>query len=331
MQFGHPQSFRLFAILPAFFLFYWIAFRMRRGALENFLGPHLISRLLIAVSPFKRKLKAALLLFSLCFIILSLAEPKWGFHIEEVKRRGIDLVIALDVSKSMLAEDVKPNRLSRAKLEIESLLNRLPGDRVALLLFAGSAFIQCPLTLDYGAVKLFLEDVTIESIPRGGTNIGGAIQKSIEAFEGEEGGERVILLLTDGEDHGGGLEEALGQAKKKHITIYPVGVGKREGAPIPVADASGRIEYLRSRDDSIVLSKLDPRLLERMAQETGGTGGILGVGDFTLEELYEGSIARLGKGELTTTQKKEYHHRFQWPLAIGFILLYLEGLVSERK
>ena len=264
-------------------------------------------------------------------MIFALADPKWGFHIEEVKRRGIDLIIALDVSKSMLAEDVKPSRLGRAKLEIESLLESLRGDRVGLVTFAGSSFIQCPLTLDYSTVKLFLEDVSIESIPRGGTDVGGAIRKSVEAFQGEEAGDRVVLLITDGEDHGETLDAALSEAKEKEIKIYPVGIGKTEGAPIPIEGEKGQVQYLRDRGGAVVLSKLDLGLLERIASATGGGGGVIGSGDFSVEDLYEKSIAKLEKGELGSTQKKEYHHRFQWPLAAGFILLYLEGLISERK
>ena len=331
MLFGNPHHFGLLGILPALILFYIIAFRNRRSALEQFAGSTLAPKLLIGVSPLKQKLKAALLVFSLFFMILALAEPKWGFHIEEIKRRGVDLVMALDVSKSMLAEDLKPNRLSRAQLEMESLLESLRGDRVGLVVFAGSSFIQCPLTLDYATAKLFLEDVSIESIPRGGTDVGDAVKKSIEAFEGEEAGDRVILLITDGEDHGGSLDAALKEAKEKEIKIYPVGIGKTEGAPIPLQSEGGQVQYLRDPSGSVVLSKLDLRLLERIASHTGGRGGIIGSGDFSLEELYERSIAKLDKAELGSTQKKEYHHRFQWPLAAGFILLYLEGLISERK
>ena len=157
------------------------------------------------------------------------------------------------------------------------------------------------------------------------------IGKAIEAFQGEEGGDRVILLLTDGEDHGAQLDSSLKEAKEKNIMIYPVGVGKREGAPIPLEGEKGEVAYLRSRKGEVVLSKLDIALLEKIASATGGRGGIIGSGDFSLEELYEKSIAKLEKGELGSTQKKAYHHRFQWPLAVGVMLLCLEGLIRERK
>jgi len=331
MQFGEPNHFGLFGILPGLVLFYIFTFQKRRAALEKFAGPLLMPKLLVGVSPFKQTLKATLLVLSLFFMILALCEPKWGFHIEEIKRRGVDLVIALDVSKSMLAEDLKPSRLDRAKLEIGTLLDSLRGDRVGLVAFAGSAFIQCPLTLDYATARLFLEDMSVESIPRGGTDVGGAIKKSIEAFEGEETGDRVVLLLTDGEDHGNSLDKALEEAKQKEIKLYPVGIGKTEGTPIPIQGEGGQVQYLRDREGGVVLSRLDPGLLQRIAGSTGGMGGVIGSGDFSLEDLYEKSISKLEKGELGSAQKKEYHHRFQWPLAAGLILLYLEGLLSERK
>ena len=331
MLFGNPHAFGFFGTLPLLVLFYLFAFKRRKSALEKFAGPTLTPKLLVGVSPFKQKLKPALLVVSIFFMILALAEPKWGFHMEEVKRRGVDLVIALDVSKSMLAEDLKPNRLSRAKLEIQNLLESLRGDRVGLVVFAGTSFIQCPLTLDYSTVKLFLEDVGIESIPRGGTDVGGAIKKSIEAFAGEEAGDRVIFLVTDGEDHGTSLDASLKEAQEKGIKIYPIGIGKSEGAPIPVAGEKGELQYLRDRDASVVLSKLDLGLLERIASATGGRGGVIGSGDFSLEDLYERSVTKLEKAELGSSQKKEYHHRFQWPLAAGLVLLYLEGLLSEKK
>lgn len=331
MQFGKGEYLWLLGMIPLLALFYGMMFQKRRKALFQFADPQVVEKLLVAVSPFKRKIKVALFLFSLSFMIFSLMEPKWGFHMEEVRRRGIDLVIALDVSKSMLAQDVKPDRLSRAKLEIESLFERLGGDRVALVGFAGSAFIQCPLTLDYATAKLFLEDMTIQSIPRGGTDIGGAILKSLEAFQGEGGGEEAVILLTDGEDHGTALSQALEKAKKKKVTLYPVGIGKREGAPIPLTDEEGKIQYLRDSRGEVVLSRLDLRLLERIAAVTGGKGGVIGSGDFSLEALYEREISRLGKTELTSHQKKEYHHRFQWPLALAIACLVAEGILSERR
>jgi len=331
MQFGKPHYFWLLGLIPLLIVFYWIVFQRRKSALERFSGKILTQKLLIAVSSLKQKLKAILIILVFIFLIFTLTEPKWGFHIEEVRREGIDMVIALDISKSMLAEDLKPSRMVRATLEIESLLEQLTGDRVGLVAFAGSAFIQCPLTLDYATIRLFLNDLDIYSIPRGGTDIGGAIRKSVEAFEGSSGGEKIILLLTDGEDHGGQLTVALKEAKALDITVYPIGIGRDEGAPIPSVDSEGKIQYLRNREGEIVLSKLDPRLLEKIAVLSGGSGGIIGHGDFSLEELYRRKIAKLEKEELSSQQKKEYHHRFQWPLVLAVSFLYMEGLLRERR
>jgi len=330
MRYGNPDAFWFLLLIPCLALFYTVAFRQRRKALTRF-GGQLTERLLLANSPLKQKMKATLITFSVLWMALALVEPKWGFHMLEVKRRGIDLVIALDVSKSMLAEDIKPNRLARAKLEIESLFDRLKGDRVALVGFAGGSFIQCPLTLDYATARLFLDDMHVHSIPQGGTDIGGAILKSIAAFEGSEQGKQAILFLTDGEDHKGKLTEALNEAKKRDIPIYPVGIGKTEGAPIPSLEEGDGSRYLRDRQGEIVLSKLDPHLLEKIAVTTGGKVGLLGTGSFSLEDLYEKEIETLEKRELESQQKKEYHHRFQWPVAFALFLLTLEGLINERR
>jgi len=287
--------------------------------------------ILQGVSGGRRWTKALLIGLAFSFLILTLAEPKWGFQIQEVKRRGVDLVIALDLSNSMLAQDVKPSRLQRAKLEIESLLKVIKGDRVGLVAFAGVAFLQCPLTLDYATVRLFLDDLNVASLPRAGTDLGQALRKSVEAFEGQEGGERIVFLMTDGEDHGRSLEEALSEAKKKGIVLYPVGLGRPEGSPIPIVEEGEERRYLRDREGEIVLSKADGTVLERIAAATGGKAGQIGSGTFSLRDLYQREIVPREKRELDTQQTKNYFHRFQWPLAAAIFFLYLEGVLSERK
>ena len=328
MQFARPGYFGWFGILPVVLLFYLLMFRRRRLLLERFADPSLLQQLLSGVSLIKQRLKPCFILLALTFLILALAQPQRGFQIEEVKRRGVDLVIALDVSKSMLAQDVKPNRLERARLEIESLLNTLRGDRVGLVGFAGDAFLQCPLTLDDATAKLFLKDLDVRSIPVGGTELGGAIHQAVSAFEVQEGGERVVLLITDGEDHGTRLERTLEEAKKQRVVIYPIGIGRRGGAPIPVVEEGGQRHYLRSREGEIVISKPNGTLLEKIAAATGGKVGAISSG---LEDIYVREIAKREKRELASQQKRQYHHRFQWPLAVGIFFLYLEGLISERK
>lgn len=331
MQFARPGYFGGFGILPLLVVFFLLMFRQRRLLLERFADPSLLKQLLSGVSVVKQRLKPFLILVAFSFFVLALAEPQWGYQIETVKRRGVDLVIALDVSNSMLAQDVKPNRLERAKLEIESLFNTLKGDRVGVIAFAGDAFLQCPLTLDYATAKLFLNDLTVASIPIGGTDLGGAVRKAVSAFEGQEGGERVVLLITDGEDHGTQLERSLEEAKEKKVLIYPIGIGRRGGAPVPILDESGQRRYLRDRSGEVVISKPDWAVLEQVAVATGGKVGSIGSGKTSLEDIYEEEITKREKKELASQQKRQYHHRFQWPLAVGLFFLYLEGLISERK
>ena len=331
MVFGRPDYFRLFWALPCLALFYLFRFYRGQKLLSRFADRELLPQLLSAVSFFRKRLKAALMVVSLGCLILTVSEPKWGFSIEEVKRHGVDLVIALDISKSMLAQDVKPSRLSRAKLEIANLLKTLKGDRVGLVIFAGDAFLQCPLTLDYAAVQLFLEDVSVTSISRGGSDIGGALREAVKAFQANEGGDRAVILITDGEDLGGRVDEALEAVQKEKIIVYPVGIGRPEGVPIPFEGEEREKRYVRDRQGEVVVSKLHPALLQKVASATGGRGGTIGTGFFSLEELYRHDIAKLEKRELGSEQKKEYHHRFQWPLAAAIFLLYLEGLLRERK
>ena len=331
MSFARPGYFGLFGVLPLLAVFFLWMFRRRRLLLERFADPSLLKQLLSGVSVVKQRVKPFLWLVAFSFFILALAEPQWGYQIETVKRRGVDLVIALDLSKSMLAQDVKPNRLERSKLEIESLFNTLKGDRVGLVAFAGDAFLQCPLTLDYATAKLFLNDLTVSSIPLGGTDLGGAILKAVSAFEGQEGGERVVLLITDGEDHGTQLERALEEASRQKVLIYPIGIGRSGGAPVPIVEENGQRHYLRDRSGEVVVSKPNWTVLEKVAVATGGKIGSVTSGKSSLEDIYEEEIAKRQKRDLASQQKRQYHHRFQWPLAVGIFFLYLEALISERK
>lgn len=331
MQFGSLQHLWLLWLLAALAAFYLYVFKRKKRNLERFAKNELLKTLINSVSTRKQKIKPLLIILSTLFLILTLTQPEWGFHWEEVKRKGIDIIIALDVSKSMLADDIKPSRLERAKIEIKSLINTLKGDRIGLVAFAGSAFLQCPLTLDYAAAKLFLDNIDIESIPRGGTDIGGAIKKAVEAFEGKEKKHRALILITDGEDHRKRAMDAVEEAKKKGVVIYTIGIGRQEGAPIPIIDEKGNKRYVRDRSGNIVLSKLDTVLLQKIALMTGGKKGTIGAGTFPLEDIYRDEISKMEKKELKSKRHKRFEQRFQWPLAMAIILLFLEAIMSERK
>ncbi len=331
MRFGNLEYLWLLTIIPLLVLFYVWAFSSKKKALQKFADSELLGHLLSSVSFTKQKIRPILFLAGVLFLIISLIQPKWGFQWKEVKRRGLDIVVALDVSKSMLAEDIKPNRLEAAKREIKNLINLLRGDRIAIVSFSGSSFLHCPLTLDYGTAKLFLDNLDVKSIPLGGTDIGVAILKSVRAYEGHEKKHRVLILITDGEDLKGKAMEAVEEAKKHGIVIFPIGIGRKEGAPIPYYDEKGRKGFVKDREGKIVLSKLDTILLQKIALMTGGKKGSIGTGSFPLEEIYQEEVSRMDKKELESSRQKRFENRFQWPLFIAIIMFFCEAVISERK
>lgn len=331
MKFANLNYFYLLWLLLGLIIFYIYTFRKYRSLLARFGDKPLVSKLISEVSFRKRKLKVILILFSILFIIIALAQPQYGYHWEDLKRKGIDLVIVLDTSRSMLADDIKPNRLAAAKLEIEDLIRVLNGDRIGLVVFAGTSFLQCPMTLDYGAFRLFLDSINTDIIPQPGTDIGGALQKAIKAFEKGSKKHRAVILITDGEDHSETLQNAIEKAKEKGIPIYVVGIGSSEGAPIPIIDEDGNRTYLKDKKDDIVFSKLNDVELKKIALKTGGAYIDANAGAMALEKLYTERISKIEKKELESTTRRIYENRFQWPLIMSLLLLIISGTISERK
>ncbi|MCM8776255.1 MAG: VWA domain-containing protein [Candidatus Omnitrophica bacterium] len=331
MRFGALNYLGLLGLIPVLIGFYIWAARSKQKAMAKFANHELWGQLIRSVSLPKQRLKPVLIITGILFLVLALIQPKWGYHWEEVKRKGLDIVIALDVSKSMLAEDIKPNRLEAAKREIKSLIHILKGDRIAIVGFAGDAFLHCPLTLDYGTAKLFVDHLDIDSVPLGGTDIGGAIRTAIKAFEGHEKKHRVLILITDGEDHREKVMEAVEAAKKQGIVIFPIGIGKKEGAPIPLVDDQGRKSFVKDREGKVVLSRLDPVLLQKIALMTGGKKGSIGTGSFPLEEIYQTEVSRMERKEMEASRQQRFEHRFQWPLFLGLLCFVLEAVLDERK
>ncbi|MFN8369195.1 MAG: VWA domain-containing protein [Bacteriovoracaceae bacterium] len=233
MKFANWQYIWSLLSIPLLIFFYIWAFKKKNMLIEKFVSPNLKERLLTDFLPARQKLKATFLVIGFTFTLIALLGPRYGYHWEEVKRKGVDIIIALDVSKSMLAEDISPNRLERAKRKIGDFLNMIQGDRVGLVAFAGTSFLQTPLTLDYGAVKIFLDELDTDLIPVPGTALGEAIEKSIKAFDQEDKKSRVLIIITDGEDHLGNPLDVAKKASEQGIKIYTIGIGKEEGAPIP--------------------------------------------------------------------------------------------------
>jgi Ca-activated chloride channel family protein len=262
---------------------------------------------------------------------LALARPRWGFEWREVKRNGVDVFVLLDVSKSMLTEDVRPNRLTQAKYAVQDLLEKLRGDRIGLIAFAGTAFVQCPLTIDYEAFRLTLQDADPRIIPRGGTAIGPAIRTALKAFDVGEGRDHAIVLITDGEQTEGDALAAADEAAKAGVKIYAIGVGTTEGELIPVREEGKPTEFVKDRDGEVVKSRLDEETLKQLALKTGGIYVRSAAGDFGIDTIYDRGIAQLQRKEFGARIQKQYFERFQWPLGLAFVLLVVESFVSERR
>ena len=328
MKFGNLHYLWLLWTIPAVIVFYWWATKRKSSLLRRFVSDELRDRLLENFSQSKQRLKILLIVISLLFLVIALIRPKWGYHWEEVKRKGVDIIVALDVSKSMLAQDVSPNRLERAKREIIDLMNILQGDRLGLVAFAGVSFLQSPLTLDYGAVRIFLDDLDTSLIPIGGTAIEDAIAKSLKAFEKTPNKSRVLILITDGEDHQGDPVKASEDAAKKGIRIYTVGIGKKDGAPIPDGESGG---FKKDENGNLILTHLDETTLQKIALNTGASYVRSISGDLDLEKIYEDILKKVEQQDLKSGKRKHYEERFQWPLLLAILLLLLEVFVSERR
>jgi Ca-activated chloride channel family protein len=331
LRFGYPQFFQLYWLVPVLLIFFIWSFRRKRALLKKIGDEKLISQLVQTVSRRKQIWKVILLLFSYIVLVFALADPQIGTRLEEVKRSGVDIFVALDVSKSMLAEDVPPNRLDKAKHEISTFIDQLEGDRIGLICFSGIAFVQCPLTLDYSAARLFLNDIDTNIIPQPGTAISRAIDIARKSFVAKEFKHKVLIIITDGEDHEGDPLELAKEAHKDGIIIYTIGIGSPQGAPIPEYDSYGnRTGYKKDRDGQIITTKLDVMALEKIAFETGGKYYISSSGESELNKIY-GEISGMEKKELSSRQFTQFEDRFQVFLIIAVIVLIFETLLGERR
>jgi Ca-activated chloride channel family protein len=329
MRFAEPQYFYLLFLLPAFAVFYGWAFRKKRQALARFGNLDLVRKLMAATSSGRQVFKAALILGGVGFLVLAAARPQFGTKEEVVRRKGVDIVVALDTSLSMLAEDIRPNRLERAKREVAALIDRLKGDRVGIVAFAGQAFAQCPLTLDYGAAKLFLDAVDTGLIPVRGTAIGEAIRVSARAFDREQKKYKVLILVTDGEDHEGDPLRAAQQAAGEGVRIYAIGVGTREGELIPIR-SDGMVSYWKDRSGNIVKSRMDETTLEKVALITDGKYYRSTSSGIELDRVYE-DVSRMEQRELSSRRMTQFEDRYQYPLFLAVACFVAEALLSDRR
>ena len=303
--------------------------KRRRRAITRLVAAESLPVLAPTWNPDRARARLALRVAALALLIVALARPQWGFHWEDVRREGLDLMVVLDTSRSMLAADIKPSRLQQAKWGVRDLLRNLQGDRVGLVPFAGSSVVQCPLTVDYAAFTMTLDDLYAGIIPRGGTAIAQALQTASSAFPADGVADRVILLITDGEDHEGDPLALLPELKAKEIRVYTIGIGTLAGEMVPAGDQQGG--YFKDRQGQIVQTTLQEDVLQKLALGTGGTYVRSAPGDTGLERVFHESITKLKRAEQDTRTAKVYEERFVWPLAIALLLLGWEVLLSDRR
>jgi Ca-activated chloride channel family protein len=320
----------MLAVVPILAALFYHAERRRRVALDRLLAARLQPRLAGSVSTAKRRWGFALFVFGIALATLALARPQWGFTWQERKQRGRDILIALDTSRSMLATDLQPNRLERAKLAAQDLLGLLEGDRVGLIAFAGSSFLQAPLTADFTAVREALQEIDTEIIPRGGTNLAEAIKAASDALGNGESDSRALIIFTDGEE----LEEdavAVARANKEKFRIFTVGLGSAEGALIPVRNEAGGTEFIRDDRGQYVKSRLDERRLREVAEASGGFYVPLQQGPAEMNQIVRDGLEKMKETETDARFSKEPVERYQWPLAASMACLAAALLLGERR
>ncbi|MEJ2587617.1 MAG: VWA domain-containing protein [Deltaproteobacteria bacterium] len=328
MNFLHPWALHLLWLLPFLGFAFIVHHREKQKGLRRFADPDLLERLTGGIQNRHRFISALLSLIAMALLLLALAGPRWGSHFQEVHQKGVDIMVVLDVSPSMRVADVKPDRLERAKREIQDFLKNVGGDRVGLVVFSGAAFVQCPLTLDYGAVEMFLHAMEPGLVPVLGTDVGGAIKTAISAFDMDAQTDKVILLITDGEDNEKKGEDAARAAAAKGIKVFVFGIGDPSGGPIPASRKSGGFE--KDEAGNMILSKLDEAGLEKIASITGGDYVRSVAGDLDLDLLYfEGIKSKTEAQTLKSGKIKVYEERFYLFVIAAFVVLLFEALVRD--
>jgi Ca-activated chloride channel homolog len=329
MSFGAPNCFWGLAILPLLATLYVWAERRSAIKLREFVSPRLLSQLAGNVDRVRRTIRFAFVLLALALAIGALAKPRWGYTYEDVKRRGLDLLFAVDTSRSMLSNDVAPNRLERVKLAAQDLITDLQGDRVGLIAFAGRAFLQAPLTIDYDAAVESINDLDTKTIPEGGTNISEAIALATQTFGKSAMGNRALVIFTDGEELSG---DAVNEAKKAAdagVKIFTIGVGTVQGSLIPIEGKEGG--FVKDAKGQVVKSKLDENRLREIAQATGGIYLHLESGPQTMRQLYTEGLSKLKAAEIDARLSSRPIERYEWPLAGAIVALVASVFINDRK
>ena len=335
-RFENPEFLYALLLIPVLLIIWLVLIKTQKNSWAKYGDINLINKLMPELSYKRKNWRFIIYTLALTSLIIALANPQLGSKLEKVKRKGIDMIIAIDISNSMLAEDIKPNRLSRSKRAISKLVDKLQGDRIGIIVFAGSAYTQLPITTDYSAAKMFLSTVSTDYISTQGTSIAAAIDMGRQTFENEAKDNKntdrnkAIIVITDGEDHEEGALEQAKEAAKEGIKIYTIGMGTQKGAPVPNIKNGKRIGYKKDSEGHTVISRFNESLLQSIADEGDGIYVRANNSKSGLKLILD-QINMLNKTEIETQTFKDYESRFQIFIAISLVLLILELLISERK
>ena len=329
-QFSHPEYLYALILIPFFAVFYALASLTRKKRMQRFGDTELVNRLMPDVSKRKPMLKFILLITAYSFAIVGLSGPRFGTKLQEVKRKGSEIIIALDVSNSMMAEDIQPNRLERAKQAVARLIDRLGENKIGLIVFAGEAYTQLPITADYVSAKMFLSTISPDIVPVQGTAIGAAIRLAANSFSPKSEAGKAIIIITDGENHEDDPVKAAEEAEKRGINVYAIGIGDTKGTPIPMRTASGQRDFWKDRSGNTVMTRLDEKTLQEVASKGKGVYVRATTANVGLNNVYD-EINKLEKTEYETQVYTEYAEMFQWPFGLVLVFLLVELLISNRK
>jgi len=328
-RFANPDFLYLLLILPVMVLLFIINEIRKRRAIKRIGDENLVARLLPELSKMRPSVKFILQLAGVAVAIIVLARPQFGSKLEEVKKEGVEVLIALDVSNSMLAEDIQPDRLTRAKQALTRLIDNLDNDKIGLIVFAGDAYTQIPITTDYISAKMFLSAIGPEMVPKQGTSIGSAIDLGMRSFTPGEGRSKAMIIITDGENHEDDPVLMAEEASKVGIVIHTIGIGSAEGVPVPVT-VSGKRDYLKDAEGNTVITKLDEEILKKIAVTAGGNYVRASNTNIGLDEVFD-EIRKMKKQEMESKMFTEYNDQFQIFAGIALFLLMLDFIIMDRK
>ncbi len=329
-QLDETYYFYLLGLIPLVLLMFFIMHLWKKRAQKRFADKEALSKLSTARSTFKPILKLVFMLVALFFIVIALVNPRIGTKVEEVKREGVDIVFAIDVSKSMLAEDIAPNRLEKSKQLVSQIIGSLGGDRVGIVGYAGSAFPQLPITTDYNAARMFLNSMNTNMVSSQGTAVAEAISLATTYYDEEDQTSRVLIIISDGEDHQGNIEAITNEAAEVGIKIISVGVGTLSGGPIPIKENGILQEYVRDNTGERVVTKMEEEMLKEIANQTDGIY-ISGSSTSKVVEEVNEYLNKLDQQEFESLQFADYKSQFQWFLGASILLLFIDVFFLERK